>query len=90
MEIKSQKSEVGRVLRKIREEKGLSCLDIARLCGLTKQGVWYMEQGDMPLFDTVRRVAAALGVTLNVIDKELGKVEIVREKVRKSNQPHKV
>jgi transcriptional regulator with XRE-family HTH domain len=51
-------------LKMLREEKGLSKYALARLSGLTGQAISSLESGrNQPNWDTVQRLAAALGAT---------------------------
>jgi len=59
---------VGEVLREIREASGRPRSEIARIAKLDPSVLWRLENprdGAQPSFDLVRRVATALGVTLD-------------------------
>ena len=59
---------VGEVLRDIREASGRPRSEIARAAKLDPSVLWRLEnprEGAQPSFDLVRRVAAALGVSLD-------------------------
>jgi transcriptional regulator with XRE-family HTH domain len=50
-------------LRELRETAGLTTYALAKKCGLTKQALYRLEQGDSePTWQTVQLLAAALGV----------------------------
>src|SRR5262245_38121524 len=54
----------GDKLKRLREAAGLSLNALADQCGLTRQALGYLEQGERaPSWDTVQRLALALGVT---------------------------
>ena len=54
-------------LRLLREERGLTRVQLAAAAGLTRQGVQRLEVGERanPSWDTVCRLAAALDVSLD-------------------------
>jgi transcriptional regulator with XRE-family HTH domain len=50
-------------LRQLRENASLTVYALAKRCGLTKQALYRLEQGDNePTWQTVQLLAAALGV----------------------------
>jgi transcriptional regulator with XRE-family HTH domain len=52
-------------LRRLREERGLTWYRLAKLSGITKEGLAKLEQpGSDPKLSTLRKLAAALGVTV--------------------------
>jgi transcriptional regulator with XRE-family HTH domain len=77
-----RKTEVpidGARLKRLREKRGLSQRELARLCNLGEQAVWRMEhnQGDSSA-DSVARVARQLRVSIDFLmglsDKETGQL----------------
>ena len=57
---------LGRNIRRIREEKGLTQLDLADKTGLTNTSLSQMEKGRMtPSLATLERIAAVLGVPIS-------------------------
>lgn len=53
-------------LRALREAAGLSVAELATAAGLTRQAVSKLERGHRePALETARRLAAALGVTID-------------------------
>ena len=52
-------------LRQLREAKGLSQEKLAGLAGVTMGTVRNLEGGSTPRLDTARRIAEALGVTVD-------------------------
>lgn len=53
----------------IRERQGMNQSELARKAKLSAPTIWALENGEttMPKFETLRKVAAALGVTLQDI-----------------------
>ena len=53
----------------LREIRGLNQSELARGAGLSAPTIWALENGEttMPTFETLRKVAAALGVPLSAI-----------------------
>lgn len=54
---------IGDRVRQLRETLGLSQSDVARLAGISRQGLFAIEQGRMPRADTAVRLAHVLGVS---------------------------
>lgn len=49
-----------------RRNRGLSQAQLAKLCGVTQQAIQKIEKGTgKPSFDTLMKLAEALGVTVN-------------------------
>jgi transcriptional regulator with XRE-family HTH domain len=68
--------EFGEILRKMREDKGLSQQDLAELAGVQASAISHFELGRrLPSFENIRRLADALNVTSDYL---LGR-EVVRE-----------
>lgn len=58
----------GRLIVWLREKQKLTRCDLARQSGLSRQTLHKLEMyGCPPSFDTVRRIASALGVSLDEI-----------------------
>lgn len=58
-------------LRQLREEAGISQYELARRSGLTNQSISLLEKGDRePTWDTVRKLARGLGVSVAAFDVE--------------------
>lgn len=56
--------EFGELLRKLREDKGLSQQDLAELAGVQASAISHFELGRrLPSFENIRRLADALNVT---------------------------
>lgn len=53
----------------LRQERGLNQSELARKAGLSAPTVWALENGEtkMPKYETLRDIAAALGVSLPAI-----------------------
>lgn len=75
---------VGQILRRIRKQRRLTCQCVADMCGMSKQGVWRVEEGEEPKFDSIRKICAALGVRLDTLCKKLPPVEIKQAQPRRS------
>ena len=53
-------------VRRLREQKGLTWYRLAKLCGISKQGLAKLEQpGNDPKLSTLHKLAKALGVSLD-------------------------
>lgn len=54
---------------KLRETRGWNQSELARRAGLSGPSVWALEKGEtgMPKFETLRAIAAALGVPIQAI-----------------------
>jgi transcriptional regulator with XRE-family HTH domain len=60
---------VGATIRRIREEKGISMNALAKAADTTAAVVLRLERGERSTsFEVVRRLCAALGVSLAVLD----------------------
>jgi XRE family transcriptional regulator, master regulator for biofilm formation len=62
---------LGKRIKRIREQKGLSLQEVADRAGTTYQSIWRIERGDQkdPSIALVRGIARALGVGVDhVID----------------------
>lgn len=51
----------------MREAKGLTVADFAKLCGVRRQAVEAWERGDIRKFSTLTKVAQALEVKENIL-----------------------
>jgi transcriptional regulator with XRE-family HTH domain len=61
----SMNETIGTRIRKVRESRGMSQSDLARLAGVTPAAVWNWEtHGTRPRHDTLASVAKVLGVTV--------------------------
>lgn len=50
-------------LKDIRLSKGMSLEDVASRCGITRQTIWFIENGDRnPSVETAKRIAGVLDV----------------------------
>jgi transcriptional regulator with XRE-family HTH domain len=64
---------LGRVIRRIREKKGLSQEDFAELTGHHRTYIGFLERGERsPNVETVQRIARALGLNASDLLKEAG------------------
>jgi transcriptional regulator with XRE-family HTH domain len=71
------KETFGKLIENVRHEKGWSVYALARKTGLTDQAIHDLEGSDrMPTFDTARRLAVALGISLDWIASQLPPVEL--------------
>lgn len=71
------KKTFGKLIADVRQDKGWSVYALARKTGLTDQAIHDLEGSDrMPTFDTARRLAAVLGVTLDWMASQLPPVEL--------------
>ena len=61
----------GQILADERERRGLTGYELAKKAGINKQTLWSFENGSCPSFDVVRRVAAALGISLDELNRKL-------------------
>ena len=63
----------GKMMKSIRKSKNVKVIDIATICGISRNAVSRWERGDcMPTIDNLVILASVLGVTLEellVIDK---------------------
>ncbi len=61
---------VSRKVRELREAQQLSCSELARRTGMCFSSVWRIENGRLPrvTFNSIRRIAEALGVSLGEFD----------------------
>jgi len=61
----------GERLKELRNAKGLTQAELAKIAWLSRDGIAKLENGtSQPSWDTVRALARALGVTLDEFDKE--------------------
>jgi transcriptional regulator with XRE-family HTH domain len=81
----------GGLIGGVRQGKGWSVYALARRAGLTDQAIHDLEGSDrMPTFDTARRLAAALGISLDWIAGQLPPIELPeREPARPRGRPRK-
>ncbi|XHR27476.1 MAG: helix-turn-helix domain-containing protein [Chthoniobacteraceae bacterium] len=64
---------LGRVIRRAREEKGLSQEDFAELTGHHRTYIGFLERGERsPNVETVQRIARTLGLNASDLLKEAG------------------
>ena len=69
----SMRTEVGKRLRIIRKQKGISTAEMAERCGVTSSGIRMMEQGQRyPSIDRLVRLAIAMDMTCRDLFKEVG------------------
>jgi transcriptional regulator with XRE-family HTH domain len=74
----------GKLLEKLRREQGLSVYALAQRTGLSDQAIHDLEQSDRtPSLETARRLAAALGVSLDWIANQLPPVTLPQPEVRR-------
>jgi transcriptional regulator with XRE-family HTH domain len=67
----------GKLVEELRRDKGLSVYALAQRTGLSDQAIHDLEQSDRtPSLDTARRLAAALGASLDWIASQLPPVEL--------------
>lgn len=52
---------IGEQIMKLRESAGLTRAQLAERAGLTRMSVWKVEARNMGKFETIQRIAAALG-----------------------------
>jgi transcriptional regulator with XRE-family HTH domain len=62
MTTKKPQTHFGRCLLRLRKERGLSRYRLARMSGLTDEALRQLELEAAPSWDTVQRLAYALGV----------------------------
>src|SRR5215210_3913648 len=64
--------DIGKRIRDLREERGLTQREVARRAGLTPSGVGFIEHGQTrnPSAETVMAVARALGVPVEELLRE--------------------
>ncbi|ACM61502.1 DNA-binding XRE family transcriptional regulator [Caldicellulosiruptor bescii] len=56
---------VGKKLRKLRTQKGLSQQQLAKIAGVPQSTIWYIERENRnPTIKTMKRLATALGVSI--------------------------
>jgi transcriptional regulator with XRE-family HTH domain len=64
-------SRIGEALQGVRTERGLTLQDLARLSGVSSATLWKIENGRSGAsFDTIYRIAIALGLSLDQILKQ--------------------
>lgn len=62
--------EFGRMLKRLREDRGISRREFATLCDSSPKTIFKYEQGKMiPRVDSLARIAEVLGVTLDYLVK---------------------
>jgi transcriptional regulator with XRE-family HTH domain len=81
----------GKLIEDARQGKGWSVYALARKAGLTDQAIHDLEGSDrMPTFDTARRLAVALGISLDWLASQLPPVELPEaEPSRPRGRPRK-
>lgn len=69
--ILAARKEVGAKLREIRERRGLTTSDVANIVGIDRATVSKLEAANWsPTLDQVLKIAAAVGVRLEIVDNE--------------------
>lgn len=67
--ILAARKEVGRKIREIRERRGFTTSDVANIVGIDRATVSKLEAANWsPTLDQVLRIAAAIGVRLEVVE----------------------
>jgi transcriptional regulator with XRE-family HTH domain len=66
----------GEVLRQIREAQGLTQYALAKRAGVSPQALAAIEGGRKPTFDAVRRLCAALEISVQEVSSRLPAVEL--------------
>jgi transcriptional regulator with XRE-family HTH domain len=62
---------VGNNVRTLRESRGLSFEDLAKRAGMTKSGVWMIEQGkSSPTMTSLEKIARALSTPVSELVRE--------------------
>lgn len=57
---------IGTIIRRIRKSKNLTMKELGKKIGISEQGIGNYERGDRaPSIETLTKIAAALGVTIN-------------------------
>lgn len=65
MDMKSESAKLGKNLKRIRTEKGITQGDIVRALGISRSFVSNIENGKTnPTLSTISKIASALGVTI--------------------------
>lgn len=66
-----EKTDIGKAIRKYRQQKELSLEKLARLADLSFPTIAKIESGETPnpTIDTVKKIAAALGIGLDELIK---------------------
>ena len=68
---------IGRRLRELRQEKGLTAYDVARRSGIHRPNISRMESGKhVPTVDTLDRLARALGVSIAILVSDVRRYEV--------------
>jgi transcriptional regulator with XRE-family HTH domain len=70
------KKAFGQLVKDLRKQKGWSVYALAQRVGLSDQAVSNLEQGAVPSFDTVRRLATVLEFSLDWIAERMPPVEL--------------
>lgn len=66
--ILAARKEVGRKIREMRERRGLTTSDVANIVGIDRATVSKLEAANWsPTLDQVLRIAAAIGVRLEIV-----------------------
>ena len=69
---------VGRNIEHMRKRRGLSLDDVARRAGISKPGLWQIEQGiSSPTVKTLEKIAHAFNVSVSELVKEDAEALIV-------------
>ncbi|HVQ60363.1 MAG TPA: helix-turn-helix transcriptional regulator [Solirubrobacterales bacterium] len=85
---KEPQPALGRALRELREGKGLSQEAVARRTGMHLTGINRLENGRTnPTWGSIKRVAAALGVSVAEVANRAEAVEGTKEKAPRRGGP---
>jgi transcriptional regulator with XRE-family HTH domain len=69
--VAKKRETFGAVLLRLRRAAGMSAYELAKRSGLTRQAISFLETGDRePTWDTVQRVAKALGLDCSAFEDE--------------------
>ena len=65
---------LGDTIRALREDRGLSSGQLAKLAGVSRGYLWQLETGGKqhPSFDVLQRIASALGVDVSEFSEDAG------------------
>lgn len=69
-------TEMGRRIRQIREQKGMTCTALAEQVGISAQGMWNLESGNNGrTLDKLPKIAKALGCRIDDLFPEMDDVQ---------------
>ena len=81
---------IGEIFRAARKARGLSCLQVGEMAGLSKQGISRLEcKSVTPTFDAVRKVCKVLKISLNELEKKLPPIVLGKSTTAKVGRPVK-